>query len=309
MAWVSIRAALGLALRVIALLVLLLIAVRAPAGAAVTWQPGFAPKPAKGSTETAAPAEIQALLNLLADPKVQAWIEKQIKAEPPVAPARPKLESPMEMMSTRVEAVREHIAELAVVVQDMPAQFAYAGDTLERTIGSRRPRQTLTLVGVFAALGYGIEALFWCATLPIRRHLEAHPVDTIGDRVRLVGERAAFALGSAAAYAVGSIGAFLLFHWPGLLRQIVLAYLIVFLSVRMAAVLGRFLLAPYNERFRVIPIDTTLARHWHLRLRLIVGWLVFALAFRGLEQSLGISPGVVNIVGACFGLCWLVARI
>ena len=130
-------------------------------------------------------------------------------------------------------------------------------------------------------------------------------MDNIGDRVRLIGERAAFALGSAAAYAVGSIGAFLLFHWPGLLRQIVLAYLIVFLSVRMAAVLGRFLLAPYNERFRVIPIDTTLARHWHLRLRLIVGWLVFALAFRGLEQSLGISPGVVNIVGACFGLCWL----
>lgn len=212
MAWVSIRAALGLALRVIALLVLLLIAVRAPAGAAVSWQPGFAPKPARGSTETAAPTEIQALLNLLADPKVQAWIEKQSKAEPPAEAAKPKLASPTEMMSTRVDAVREHIAEMAVAVQDMPAQFAYAGDTLERTIGSHRSRQILTLVGVFAALGYGVEALFWWATQRIRRHLEAHPVDNIGDRVRLIGERAAFALGSAAAYAVGSIGAFLLFR-------------------------------------------------------------------------------------------------
>ena len=84
----------------------------------------------------AAPTEIQALLNLLADPKVQAWIEKQSKAEPPAVAAKPKLASPTEMMSTRVDAVREHIAEMAVAVQDMPAQFAYAGDTLERTIGN-----------------------------------------------------------------------------------------------------------------------------------------------------------------------------
>ena len=89
-----------------------------------------------------------------------------------------------------------------------------------------------------------VEALFSRATRRIRENLERHPVDTVGDRVRLVAERAAFALGLVVAYAVGSIGAFLVFHWPGLLRQIVLGFLIVFLAIRIAAVLGRFLLAP-----------------------------------------------------------------
>jgi small-conductance mechanosensitive channel len=139
----------------------------------------------------------------------------------------------------------------------------------------------------------------------MRRHLEAHPLDTVGDRVRLVLERAAFALGSVVAYAAGSIGAFLVLHWPGLLRHIVLGYLIVFLSIRIAAVLGRFLLEPRHERFRVIPMVSSAARFWYVRLKIIIGWIVLALVMRDLEGRLGISPGVVNVIGAVFGLVWL----
>ena len=84
-----------------------------------------------------------------------------------------------------------------------------------------------------------------------------------------------------------------------------LGYLIVFLAIRFAAVLGRFLLAPYNERFRVIPMDTAAARYWYLRLRIIVGWMVFAFVTRGYQGALGISPAAVDIVGAALGLCWL----
>ncbi len=107
------------------------------------------------------------------------------------------------------------------------------------------------------------------------------------------------------AYAVGSIGAFLVFHWPGLLRQIVLGFLIVLLAIRITAVLGRFLLAPYNEQFRVIPMDTAAARYWYLRLRIIVGWLALGLVARGLEDAFGISAAAVNVVGAILGLSWI----
>ena len=86
---------------------------------------------------------------------------------------------------------------------------------------------------------------------------------------------------SVVAYAVGSIGAFLVFHWPGLLRQIILGYLIVFLAVRIAAVLGRFLLAPANDRFRVCPMEAAAARYWYVRLKLIVGWTVLGLGDKG----------------------------
>src|SRR5206468_2461695 len=85
----------------------------------------------------------------------------------------------------------------------------------------------------------------------------------------------------------------------------VLSYLIVFLAIGIAAVLGRFLLAPYNERFRVIPMDSAAARYWYLRLRLVVGWLALGLVTRELLEDLAISPAAVNLVGAALGLCSL----
>ena len=105
-------------------------------------QPSFAPEPAKPKAETAPPSEIQKLLNLLvdpkeqawlqqllnalADPKVQAWLQQQNKTEA-VAPA-PAAESTEEMMSTRVEAVRERIAEMVGAIPGMPAEFDNAGE-------------------------------------------------------------------------------------------------------------------------------------------------------------------------------------
>jgi small-conductance mechanosensitive channel len=294
----------GLAPRTLAVwLVLLLIGAArlAPASAANTLS--FAPKSPKPAAETAPPSEIQALLNLLADPKVQVWLKDQSKAEPAdKSTPKPLLESPEAMMSSRVEAVREHIAGMLEVMPTMPAQFARAADVLHANMGDRRPGRILSLVAAFAALGFGAEAVFWLATKRVRRHLEAHPVETVGDRVRLVAERAVFALALVVAFAIGSIGAFLAFHWPSLLRQIVLGYLIVFLTVRIAAVLGRFLLAPKNERFRIIPMDSAAARFWYVRVKLVIGWLALGLVTKGLLGVLDVSPAARDIVGYGFGL-------
>jgi small-conductance mechanosensitive channel len=263
-------------------------------------------RPAPAGKE-ATPAEIQALLNLLADPKVQDWLKQQhaTTGVAPPATAKPEDDAPAEMVSSRLEAVREHLAEMTDALPGMPAEFAYAADKFQERMGGKRPARILTLLAAFAALGYGVQWLFGRATRRIRENLEGHAVDTVGERVRLVAERAAFALSSVVAYAVGSIGAFLVFRWPGLLRHIVLSYLIVFLAIRIAAVLGRFLLAPYNERFRVIPMETAAARYWYLRLRLVVGWVALGLVTRELLGDLGISPAAVDIVGYNFGLVTL----
>jgi small-conductance mechanosensitive channel len=265
-----------------------------------------ATKSVKSSAETASPAEIDALLNLLADVKVQAWLKEQHANEAAApAPAKPEDASPAEMMSSRVDAVRARLADMIEVLPGVPAEFARAADVFQERLGGRRPGRILTLLAAFVGLGFGFQALFSRATRRMRENLERHPVDTVGDRVRLVAERAAFAFGLVVAYAVGSIGAFLVFHWPGLLRQIVLGFLIVFLAIRITAVLGRFLLAPHNERFRVIPMDTAAARYWYLRLRIIVGWLVLGLVARGLEDAFGIAPAAINVIGAFFGLSWI----
>ena len=294
-----------LALRaaVVCLIALLFGAATLPAADAASGMPTFAPKSAKAAAETAPPSEVQALLNLLADPKVQAWLTQQKKNEAATADStKPALESPEEMMSSRVEAVREHIAGMVDVMPGMPAEFAHAMDVFHEKLGNRRPERILGLVAAFVALGFGAEGLFWLATKRIRRHLEVHPVETVGDRVRLVGERAAIALGLVVAFAIGSIGAFLAFKWPSLLRQIILGYLIVFLAIRIAAVLGRFLLAPYHERLRVCPMEAAAARFWYVRLKLVVGWLALGLATKGVLGALEVSLPARDIVGYAFGL-------
>ena len=300
----------GLALRTAALwlTVLLIGAAALPADAAGTAP--FGSKSAKSTAETAPPSEIQALLNLLADPKVQAWLnlladpkvqawlEKQNKTE--AAAAKPELESPEEVMSSRVEALREHISGMVEVMPDMPAQFAHAADVFQAKL-DRKPARLLGLIAAFVALGFGAEALFWLATKRLRRHLDVHPVETVGDRVRLVAERAAIALGLVVAYAIGSIGAFLAFKWPSLLRQIVLGYLIVFLAVRIAAVLGRFFLAPSSERLRARPMEAATARFWYVRSKLVVGWVALGLVTKGVLGALEVSLPAREIVGYTFG--------
>jgi moderate conductance mechanosensitive channel len=296
------RTAIGIALRaaVVGLTALLIGAVTLPAAYAAS---ATATKSAKASAETATPAEIDALLSLLGDAKVQAWLKQQHATEAAdTAPAKPKDASPEDMMSARVDAVRGHIADLTGAIPGMPAEFAHAADVFQDRLGGKKPARILTLLAAFVGLGFGAEALFSRATRRMRRHLDEHPVDTVGDRVRLVAERAAFALGLVIAYAVGSIGAFLVFHWPGLLRQIVLGYLIVFLAIRIAAVLGRFLLAPYNDRFRVCPMEAAAARYWYVRLKLVVGWVVLALVTKGVLGELEISLPARDIVGYAFGL-------
>ncbi|MGL1133883.1 hypothetical protein ACSTLP_24710, partial [Vibrio parahaemolyticus] len=79
------------------------------------------------------------------------------------------------------------------------------------------------------------------------------------NRLLAVAVRLGFGTGAICCFALGSVGAFLAFDWPPLLRQLVLNYLLALLALRMSVVIGRFLLAPGGERFRIIPMDTASA--------------------------------------------------
>jgi len=57
------------------------------------------------------------------------------------------------------------------------------------------------------------------------------------------------------AFAFGSVGPFFALDWPPLLRQMLLGYLVAVLVTRIAVVVGHFLLAPNDERFRIVPTD------------------------------------------------------
>jgi small-conductance mechanosensitive channel len=271
-----------------------------------------APSAAQSPTATASPdqpPQVREFLELLDDPAVRDWLATQRTADHAPPAAGPSEKARIEgYFGARIEAIQQHFASLAATFPMLPADFEQAAATLADDLHERGLIELLLLLGGFVALGSVAEWLFWRATAAASRRISDLNLATVGDRLRAVAARLAFNTGLVVAFAFGSIGAFLLFHWPPLLREIVLGYLLAFLAVRLALVIGRVLLAPggrYDhdiERFRIIPMSTAAARFWYRRLGLLVAWFAFGSVTLVLLSVLGFSPDARHLVAYMLGL-------
>jgi small-conductance mechanosensitive channel len=261
--------------------------------------PQKATKPS--TSEEASPKQIQELTTLLADPKVRNWLEQQAKAE--AASERAATEEPVsQVLDSRLAAIREHIVALAGTVPDLPNQYERGHDLVTKDLGEHGRTKALLLLAVFVGLGTGVEWLFGKATQRVRGHLDALPSETVGGRLHIVALRFAFAVGLVVAFALGSIGPFLATDWPPLLREGLFGLLVAFLVLRIARVVGHFLLAPDHERFRIVPMDTVAARFWQRRLVWFVGWFAFGWVIVGFGVPLGYTLEARQLVAYTLGL-------
>jgi small-conductance mechanosensitive channel len=254
--------------------------------------------------EEATPRQVQELMTLLADPKVRNWLEQESKAEAKSEQAVAE-ESVSRALDTRLAAIREHIVDLARTIPDLPNQFWQGRSRVTADLGENGRVRALLLLAVFVGLGIGVEWLFRKATQRVRGHVDTFPLETVKGRLHLVGLRFALAVGLVVAFAVGSIGPFLALDWPLMLREMLFGLLVAFLVVRIANVVGHFLLAPHHERFRIIPMDTAAARFWHRRLVAFVGWFAFGWVFVGFGVTLGYTLEARQLVAYALGLVLL----
>jgi moderate conductance mechanosensitive channel len=255
------------------------------------------------SDEGATSPKIHEFLNLLADPKVQEWLEKQGRAK--AAASETADNSVSRELDSHLGAIREHIVALGAALPDLPNQFAQGSARVSAELGHGGRARALLLLAVFVGLGFGLEWLFRKATQRVRARLDSLSLDTVGNRLRVVAARFAFAFGVVAVFAIGSIGAFLALDWPPLLREILFGYLIAFVGLRVANVVGHFLLAPHHEHFRIIPMDSVAARFWCRRLSAFVGVFAFGWVLVGLGDTLGWSLEGRQIVAYACGLVLL----
>ncbi len=248
------------------------------------------------------PPQVRELVDLLADPAVRDWLQQQHAAQAAAAaPAGPEM-TPSGMLADRLAAIRQHLQMLAAALPTLPDEFQRAGIILSLEFEENGVVSVLLLILAFAALGFGAEWLFYWAASGIEKWIIALPLNTVGERLRAVAVRLAYGVGMVAAFAIGSVGAFLVFSWPPLLREIVLGYLFAFLIVRLTLVLGRFLFAPGGERFRIVPMSTEAAWFWVRRLALFVGWLAFGWVTVSLLVTLGMAQGARQLVAYTLGL-------
>jgi moderate conductance mechanosensitive channel len=261
------------------------------------------------------PPKVRELLDLMGDPQVRAWLDQ--RKSPSTAKSQTELHEPdqasihaveLDAVVGRLGQIRSHMASLIATLPHISEDFRNAGEMLASELQGRELWRMLRLFLVFIGLGYGFEWLFRRATTRFHLRFEEVKLDTVGERLNVVGSRLAFAVGLVLSFAAGSVGAFLAFDWPYLIKDLLLGYLLVFLAIRLALAVGRFLLAPRNRdvaRFRIVPMTTAAARFWYLRLAIIVGWVAFGRVLVDDAALFGISLEARELMAYGLGLVLL----
>lgn len=268
------------------------------------------PAAAQTAAPAAPPPTVQELVRLLADPEVQDWLRRQRAAsdrttEGPAASPATAGGSGTGYVAERIARVRAHVTAMIAAAPRAAAEFGRIAALVAPEIRDRGVGATVILCATFIGLGIAAEWLYWWLTRGARRHIIALAVDTPAARVHAAGLRLVFGLGWVVSFALGSIGAFLIFRWPPLLREILLTYLQVFLAIRLAVVMGRFLIAPGAPRFRIVPMADRAARHWGRWLTILVGWFAFARLTGILLAALGLPGDVLGLYVALVAAVWL----
>ena len=258
--------------------------------------------PTTAAATEPADAKVRQLLDLLNDPAVHRYLDHaQVETKSGSAPAAASTMTVS--LAARLDGLRRHIGDVVHSSREFPAQarmaHAMAIGAAERWGGVG---VTLLELAVFVAMGYGAQGLFHLAGRPFRRWLLALRLDTVDERVRAVFARLAYSTGLLASFALGSVGAFLLFDWPDLIKTLLLSYLLAFFAVRLATIVGRFLLAPGAERFRMVPIPTATA--WFLYIRLVIFMVLLAFGSATVEalSHFGLSDLAAELGRDALGL-------
>ncbi|MEO8546354.1 MAG: hypothetical protein ABI434_22395, partial [Burkholderiaceae bacterium] len=240
------------------------------------------------------PEKVRALLQILSDPDVQHWIEQQRSAPAPDLSAQAATDQAA--MAGQIDGIRTHLASIGAAIPKVSGALSKAAARMHGEMATEGVQHFLLLLAAFAALGFGVERLFWLVSGGVRRWIMASRLDSPAERLRAAAARFGFGASWIAAFAVGSIGAFLAFDWPPVLRDALLRLLVALVIVRMARVFGRVLFAPGGPRFRLLPMDTPSAWFWHRRMLANMVWV--ALQYALIEWLVGqqVDEGVIRVV-------------
>ncbi len=253
----------------------------------------FGSVPAQAAGD-AAPEKVRELLQILADPQVQGWIEQQ-RAAPATAAtaAQPAGDA---MMAGQIDGVRAHLASIGEAAPKVRGALADAAAKVHGEMAAHGVDHFFLLLAAFAALGFGMERLFWLVSGGVRKRIIASPMDTPVERLRAMLARFGFGTSWIGAFALGTVGAFLAFDWPPVLRDALLRLLVAVVMVRLSLVVGRLLFAPGAERFRMVPMDTPSAWFWHRRLVANMVGIALQFALIGWLIAQSVDQGVVRVV-------------
>ena len=195
-------------------------------------------------------------------------------------------------LDARIDALREHLASLIAAAPELPAAFGRVQEQLAQEWQARGATYALSLIIGFAGLGFIVEAFY--------RYFVPR---SDAARLRAMGLELAREIGALAAFALGSAAVFLAFDWPPRTRQAVLAFLAAFVLFRGVLIVSRALLAPGDDRLRILPVVD--AHFAHGRIALFAGWLALGWVLFSWLTVLGMDLPSRQLVAYALGLVLL----
>ncbi|TIV68465.1 MAG: mechanosensitive ion channel family protein [Mesorhizobium sp.] len=273
------------------------------------------------ATATVPPEKVKQLFDLLDDPSVKAWVAEQRKQDagptgtPAAAGASPSGASSdavaapgrmNTMASSTLDRIKHHIERIVGTLPSLPGQFARVRAETMEDMSGKRPAGMLLLIAIFIAAGLALTWATYKLTRPFRLWIIAQSKDTPIGRAKKIGGRTLYSSLLILSFALGSAGAFMLFDWPMLIREIVLTFLIAAVAtaaVRMylaALLVPSFMQVENAVEVRALPVINETADHWFYWVPRIFGVFAFFAAAFILLPGLGIDQDgmLVLSVGA-----------
>ncbi|WFU92236.1 mechanosensitive ion channel family protein (plasmid) [Rhizobium sp. CC1099] len=258
------------------------------------------PSQAAESTNSSPP--IRVIIELPNDDSGRALVNRIVPGNQEPAPAVAVSQEAAPTIATSLQNLRQRLLSLVDAVPTLPGQIR----TTIRDFQSENhidPISLILAVTLFVAGGFAAQRLARWSGRGLLHFVLTAPADTVRQRIKLHACRLSIGLLALAGYLIGSVGAFILFPWPAVFRDVALILLSAALMVRLAVLVGRILLAPGARlpHMRLLTLVTSLAWFWYYWLLGIVAMLAFGWAAIEVIQTIGDSAILVDL----FIAAWL----
>ncbi|PDT03642.1 mechanosensitive ion channel protein [Rhizobium chutanense] len=259
--------------------------------------------PAPAAEATNSPAPIRVIIELPNDDAGRALVNRIVPGnQEPTQPAAAPQEAPPPSIATSLQDLRQRLLALVNAVPTLPGQIRAAVRAFQ-TDNRIDPVGLILAVALFVAGGFIAQRIAWWSGRGLLHFVMTAPADTVRQRIKLHAARLSMGVLALIGYLIGSLGAFILFPWPAVFRDVALILLSAALMVRLGVLVGRIVIAPGARlpHMRLLTLVTSLAWFWYYWLLGIVAVLAAGWAIIEVIETIGASPILVDL----FTAAWL----
>lgn len=181
--------------------------------------------PASSAESSGSSAPIRVIIELPNDEAGRALVDRIVPGnQEPTQPTAVSQEPAPPSIATSLQELRQRLLSLVDAVPTLPGQIQ-AAIRLFQTDNQIDPVGLILAVTLFVSGGFLAQRIAWWSGRGLLHFILTAPADTVRQRIKLHAGRLSMGLLALIGYLIGSLGAFILFPWPAVFRDVALILL------------------------------------------------------------------------------------